>query len=60
MCTAPFKLSYSPCRNGGVERLGKDLLRVFKVVVSELGIDHGKWLDRILSVQSAFNHFSSP
>lgn len=55
-----FTLPYSPWSNGAVERLGKELLRVFRSVVSELRLDHGEWPDLLPLVQSALNNAPSP
>lgn len=39
--------------------LGKELLTVFRFLVFELGIDHGKWPDLLPIDQSAINYFLS-
>jgi len=55
-----FTLPYTPWSNGAVERLGKELLRVFRSVVSELQMDLKEWPDLMPLVQSALNNAPSP
>lgn len=55
-----FTLPYAPWSNGGIECLGKELLRVFRAVVSELRLDHSYWPDLLPLVQSAIKNAPSP
>lgn len=55
-----FTLPYTPWSNDGFERLGKELLRNFRALVSELGIWFGEWTDLLPLVQSALNNEPSP
>lgn len=55
-----FTLPYCPWSNGAVERLGKELLRVFRAVLSELQMRHDEWPDLLPLVQSALNTAPSP
>ena len=55
-----FTLPYAPWSNGGIERLGKELLRVFRSVVSELQMRLEEWPDLLPVVTSAFNNAPSP
>ena len=54
-----FTLLYSPCSNGAVESLGKELLRVFRSVISELQMGFKGWPDLLPVVQSALNNAPS-
>lgn len=54
-----FTLPHSPWNNGGVERIVKELLRVFPAMVSELRLDHDDWPDLLPLVQSAIDNISS-
>ena len=51
-----FTLPYCLWSNGAVERLGKELLRVFRSVVTELGLDKNQWPDLLPLVQSALSN----
>lgn len=55
-----FTLPYTPWSNGAVERLGKELLRVFRAVCSELQLRPEEWPDLLPLVQSAINNAPSP
>jgi len=55
-----FTLPYAPWRNGAVERLGKELLRVFRAAVSELQMRFEEWPDLLPVVQSVLNNAPSP
>lgn len=51
-----FTLPFSQLTSGGVEKLDKEPLRVFRAVILELGPEHGEWLELLPLVQSAINH----
>ena len=55
-----FTLAYCPWSNGAVERLGRELLRVVRSVLSELQMDKKEWPDLIPIVQSVLNNSPSP
>ena len=55
-----FTLPFTPWSNGAVERLGKELLRVFQSIVSELQIKFEEWPDLLPVVQGALNNAPSP
>lgn len=55
-----FTLPYTPWSNCAVERLGKELLRVFRSVSSELQTRPDEWPDLLPLVQSALNNAPSP
>lgn len=55
-----FTLPYTPWSNGAVERLGKELLRIFRSVISELGMNFEEWTDLVPLVQSALNQAPAP
>lgn len=55
-----FTLPYTPWSNGAVERLGKELLRVFRSITSELLLRPEEWPDLLPIVQSALNNAPSP
>ena len=55
-----FTLPYTPWSNGGVERLGKEVLRTFRAVLSELRFPHSEWPDLTPVIQSALNNSPSP
>lgn len=55
-----FKLPYKPWSTGAVELLCKELLRVFRAIVSELQIPLDEWPDPLRLVQSALNSSPSP
>lgn len=40
-----FTLPYTPWSNGGIERVSKELLRLFRATLSELQMDHSEWPD---------------
>lgn len=58
--THHFTLPYSPWSNGAVERLGKEMLRVFRSIVSEFQMSLDEWPDLLPVVQSALNNAPSP
>lgn len=55
-----FTLPYTPWSNGGIERMGKEVLRVFRVVCSELRMDANEWPGLVPVLQSALNNAPSP
>lgn len=55
-----FTLPYYPRRNGVVERLGRELFRVFRSVLSELQILPLEWPDLLPIVQSMLNNTPCP
>lgn len=55
-----FTLPYCPWSNGAVERLGRELLRVLRSLISELQMDQKEWPDLIPIVQSVLNNSPSP
>lgn len=55
-----FTLPYTPWSNGSIERLGKELLRVFRSVITELQLKFDEWPDLLPVVQSALNNAPSP
>jgi len=55
-----FTLPYTPWSNGAVERLGKEVLKVFRALVSELRMDLTEWTSLVPIVQSALNNSPSP
>jgi transposase InsO family protein len=55
-----FTLPYSPWSNGAIERLGKEMLRVFRSVISELRMGFNEWPDILPLVQSVLNNSPSP
>lgn len=55
-----FTLPYSPWSNGSVERFGKELLLVFRSVVSELQMQPKEWTDLVPLIQSVLNNAPSP
>lgn len=55
-----FTLPYSPWSNGGIERLGKELLHAFRSILSELQMRPEEWPDLLPLVQSALNNAPSP
>ena len=55
-----FTLPYCPWSNGAVERLGKELIRVNRAVLSELQMRHTEWPDILPLVQSVLNNSPSP
>ena len=48
-----FTLTYTPWSNGAVQRLGKEPLRAFRSIVSELQMKFEEWPDLLPVVQSA-------
>lgn len=46
-----FTLPYNPCSNGAVERLGKELVRTMRTMVSEFRMDFKEWPDVLPLVQ---------
>ena len=54
-----FTLPCSPWRHGAIERLGREVLRVFRATLSELQMAFEEWPDLIPLVQSALNNNSS-
>lgn len=55
-----FTLPYCPWSNGAVERLGKELLRTFRAVTSELKMRPEEWVDLLPMIQSVLNNAPSP
>lgn len=55
-----FTLPYTPWSNGGVERMGKEVLRLFRAILSELQMRQNEWPDLVQVVQSALNSSPSP
>lgn len=55
-----FTLPYSPWSNGAVERLGREVLRMFRSIMSELELPVNEWTDIVPVVQSALNNAPSP
>lgn len=55
-----FTLPYTPWSNGGIERLGKEMLRVFRSVISEYQMRPVEWVDLLPMVQHALNNAPSP
>lgn len=55
-----FTLPYCPWSNGAVERLGKELLRVARALLSELQFRHDEWPQLVPLFQSALNNAPSP
>ena len=55
-----FTLPHAPWSNGQVERLGKEILRTLRVMVSELRLNFSEWPDLVPLVQSALNNSPSP
>ena len=55
-----FTLPNTPWSNGAVERLGKELIRVFRAALSELQLDLKEWPDLLPVVQSVLNNSPSP
>lgn len=59
-CRHHFTLPYCPWSNGGIERLGKELLRTARAIISELQLRVDSWPDVIPVIQSALNLSPSP
>lgn len=55
-----FSLPYTLWSNGAVERLGKELVRTFRAMLSELQMRVEEWPDLLPVVQSALNNSPSP
>lgn len=55
-----FTLPYFSWSNGAVERLGKELLRVARAILSELQLRPNEWLQLFPLFQSASNSSASP
>lgn len=55
-----FILPYTPWGNGAVERLGKEVVRTFRALASELQVDFQEWPDLLPVIQSALNNAPSP
>lgn len=55
-----FTLPYTPWSTGAVERLGKELLRVFRALTSELDLRANEWPDIFPVVQSVLKNTPSP
>lgn len=55
-----FKLQYNPWNNGRVERLGKELLPVFRAIMSEFRLSHEELPALLPLVQSAIKNALSP
>lgn len=54
-----FTLPYSPWSSGAIERLGKELLKVFRPITSDLQIRSEEWPDLLPVVQSVLNNSPS-
>eukprot|EP00171_Calliarthron_tuberculosum_P003723 IDg3723t1 len=54
-----FTLPYCPWSNGAVERLGRELLRVARALLSELQMRSDAWPDILPIIQSALNNTPS-
>lgn len=54
-----FTLPYCPSSNGAIKRLGMELLRVLRAVVSELQMYTDEWPEIFPLVQSTFINFPS-
>ncbi len=55
-----FTLPYTPWSNGAIERVGKEVLRIFRATLSELRMNRGEWPDLVPLLQSALNNAPSP
>jgi len=55
-----FTLPHTPWSNGAVERLGREVLRVFRATASELRMPFSDWPDLVPLVQSSLNNSPSP
>ena len=55
-----FTMAYCPWSNGAIERLGKELLRVSRSVLSELQLSPDVWPDLLPVFQSVINNSLSP
>lgn len=55
-----FTLPYFPWKNGGIERLGKEIVRIFRTTLSELQLSQEDWPDLLTLVQSVINNSPSP
>lgn len=55
-----FTLPYCPWSNGAVERLGNELLRIFRAVLSETQLPKDEWPQLLPIFQSAINNSPSP
>lgn len=55
-----FTLPYCPWSNGAIERLGKELLRVARSLLSELQQQPSEWPQLVPLFQSAINNSPSP
>lgn len=58
-CKHHFTQAYCPWSNGSIERLGKEILRVARALISELQLNNKSWPDIIPLIQSAINHAPS-
>ncbi len=56
----PFPLPYTPWYNGGIESLNKEVLRIFRAMLSEMPMDHSDWPESVQIVQSLLNNSASP
>lgn len=55
-----FTIPYCTWSNGAVVRLGKELVRTCRDILSELQIRPEEWPDVLLIIQSALNNAQSP
>lgn len=55
-----FTVPCCPWSNGGIELVGKELLRTFRVVLSEPQLPSSKCPDLLPVIQSALNYSPSP
>lgn len=53
-------VSYTLWSNDGIERLGKELLCIFRLMAFDLQMTNEKWPDLFSLVQSAMNNAPSP
>ena len=54
-----FTLPYTPWSNGGVERLGREILRIFRATLSELRKPFNEWPALVPILQSSLNNSPS-
>ena len=54
-----FTLPYTPWSNGAVERLGREVLRIFRTTLSEYQMSSKKWPAIVPLLQSALNNTPS-
>lgn len=59
-CKNHFTQAYCPWSNGAIGRLGKEILRACRALISELQLRVDSWPDLIQIIQSVTNHSPSP